>query len=56
MYKYLEQRFALSEEGARTFVKGVFWTAWHYISLMLPLSFTFLFLMEYIKSHPENLK
>ncbi len=49
MYKYLEQRFALSEEGARTFVKGVFWTAWHYISLMLPLSFTFLFLMEYMK-------
>lgn len=49
MYKYLEQRFALSEEGARTFVKGVFWTAWHYISLMLPLSFTFLFLMEYME-------
>ena len=49
MYKYLEQRFALSEEGARTFVKGVFWTAWHYISLMLPLSFMFLFLMEYMK-------
>ena len=55
MYKYLEQRFALSEEGARTFVKGVFWTAWHYISLMLPLSFTFLFLMEYMKKiqNPE---
>ena len=49
MYKYLEQRFALSEEGARTFVKGVFWTAWHYISLMLPLSFMFLFLMEYME-------
>jgi len=49
MYKYLERRFALSEEGARTFVKGVFWTAWHYISLMLPLSFTFLFLMEYME-------
>ena len=55
MYKYLERRFALSEEGARTFVKGVFWTAWHYISLMLPLSFTFLFLMEYMKKiqNPE---
>lgn len=55
MYKYLEQRFALSEEGARTFVKGVFWTAWHYISLMLPLSFTFLFLMEYMEKlkNPE---
>lgn len=55
MYKYLEQRFALSEEGARTFVEGVFWTAWHYISLMLPLSFTFLFLMEYMKKiqNPE---
>jgi ATP-binding cassette subfamily B protein len=55
MYKYLEQRFALSEEGARTFVKGVFWTAWHYISLMLPLSFTFLFLTEYMKKiqNPE---
>ncbi|MBP5246266.1 MAG: ABC transporter ATP-binding protein [Fibrobacter sp.] len=53
MYKYFEKRFALSEEGARTFVKGVFWTAWHYISLILPLSFVFLFLKEYMEKDPH---
>ena len=48
MYNWIKKRFALSDEGTKTFIKGVFWTTWHYLSLMLPLSFVFLFLKEYM--------
>ena len=48
MYNWIKKRFALSDEGTKTFIKGVFWTTWHYISLMFPLSFVFLFLKEYM--------
>jgi ATP-binding cassette subfamily B protein len=48
MFKWIKNRFALSDEGTKTFIKGVFWTTWHYLSLMLPLSFVFLFLKEYM--------
>ena len=48
MYNWVKKRFALSDEGTKTFIKGVFWTTWHYLSLMFPLSFVFLFLKEYM--------
>ena len=48
MYNWIKKRFALSDEGTKTFIKGVFWTTWHYLSLMFPLSFVFLFLKEYM--------
>ena len=48
MYNWIKSRFALSDEGTKTFIKGVFWTTWHYLTLMLPLSFVFLFLKEYM--------
>ena len=48
MYNWIKNRFALSDEGTKTFIKGVFWTTWHYLSLMFPLSFVFMFLKEYM--------
>ncbi|OWV17963.1 ABC transporter ATP-binding protein [Fibrobacter sp. UWB4] len=48
MYNWIKNRFVLSDEGTKTFIKGVFWTTWHYLSLMLPLSFVFLFLKEFM--------
>ena len=48
MYNWIKNRFALSDEGTKTFIKGVFWTTWHYLSLMFPLSFVFLFIKEYM--------
>ena len=48
MSNWIKKRFALSDEGTKTFIKGVFWTTWHYLSLMFPLSFVFLFLKEYM--------
>ena len=48
MYNWIKSRFALSDEGTKTFIKGVFWTTWHYLTLMLPLSFVFLFLKEHM--------
>jgi len=49
MFNWIKNRFVLSDEGTRTFIKGVFWTTWHFLTLMLPLSFVFLFLKEFMK-------
>lgn len=46
MYKWVQNTFALSEEGSRTFVRGVIWTFLHFISLMFPMMMLFYFLME----------
>ena len=46
MYKWVQNTFALSEEGSRTFVRGVVWTFLHFISLMFPMMMLFYFLME----------
>ena len=60
MYNWIKNRFVLSDEGTKTFIKGVFWTTWHYLSLMLPLSFVFLFLKEFMakmqnpSAEPQN--
>ena len=48
MFNWIKNRFVLSDEGTKTFIRGVFWTTWHYLSLMLPLSFVFLFLKEFM--------
>lgn len=48
MFKWTQKTFALSENGARTFLKGVFWTTIHFITLMFPMMFLFFFLMEYM--------
>ncbi len=48
MLKWIQNAFALSEEGSRTFVRGVFWTFLHFVSLMFPMMMLFYFLMEYM--------
>ena len=46
MYKWIQNAFALSEESAHNFVRGVVWTFFHFISLMFPMTLLFYFLME----------
>ena len=37
MLKYIQKRFAMSEQGARDFIKGVVWTTLQNFSFMLPV-------------------
>ena len=48
MYKWVQNTFALSEEGSHTFVRGVVWTFLHFVSLMFPMMLLFFFLMEHM--------
>ena len=45
---FFQQRLALSEKGAKDFIKGTFFTTLLDISLMLPAVFMFFFLNEYL--------
>lgn len=49
MYKIIEKRFALTNKGAKDFVKGVSLTTLLDIALMLPAVYTFLFLEDYLR-------
>ena len=46
--KYFQKRFALSPEGAASFISGVVLSTLQNIVLMLPAMFMFIFLMEYL--------
>lgn len=48
MLKFLMDRLALSEKGARDFVKGTFFTFLLDFALMLPAVYVFIFLNEYL--------
>lgn len=48
MLKTIEKTFALSEKGAKDFIRGTFWTTLLNVSLMLPAVFIFLFLEQYL--------
>lgn len=48
MIKMLMARLALSEQGARDLLKGVWWTTLLDIALMLPVVLTFLFLEDWL--------
>lgn len=48
MLKSIERTLALSERGAKDFVKGTIWTTLLNVSLMLPAVFMFFFLEEYL--------
>ncbi|MBI9068268.1 MAG: ABC transporter ATP-binding protein [Salinivirgaceae bacterium] len=48
MFKTIQRRLALSEKGAKDFIKGTFFTVLLDIALMLPAVFIFLFLEEYL--------
>ena len=49
MLETIKRRFALSNQGAKGFCKGVFFTTLLDIALMLPAIFTFVFLEDYLR-------
>lgn len=56
MLSQIRNRFALSEKGAKDFCKGVFWTVWLDVALMLPAVYVFLYLQDWIRPvfNPET--
>ncbi|WP_298647058.1 ABC transporter ATP-binding protein [uncultured Proteiniphilum sp.] len=44
MLKYIQKRFAMSEQGAKDFIKGALWTTLQNFSFMLPVILVYLFL------------
>lgn len=58
--KYFQRRFALSETGAKSLTGGIFASFVLNLALMLPVTFIFLFLLDYMQpilnpgSSPEN--
>ena len=53
MIKYLQQRFALTEKGAKDLRKGIACSTLMNLALMLPPTYLFFFLMEYIDAKPS---
>ena len=51
MTRYFQDRFALSEKGAKDLQRGIFFSTLLNLALMLPPSYLFLFLMERISTH-----
>lgn len=51
MLKYIQKRFAMSEQGARDFIKGVVWTTLQNISFMLPVMLVYLFLQNFLSPY-----
>ena len=52
MIKYFQNRFALSEKGAKDLRRGIAFSTLLNLALMLPPTYLFLFLMEYLKAIP----
>ena len=50
MFKILQKRLALSEQGAKDFLKGTFFTILMDMAIMLPAVFVFLFLDDYLRA------
>lgn len=47
MIKYLQHRFALTEDGAKDLIKGVIFTTLLNLALMLPMIYFFIFIDQY---------
>lgn len=54
MIKYLQQRFALTEKGAKDLRNGIAFSTLLNLALMLPPTYLFFFLMEYIDATPHT--
>ena len=54
MIKYLQHRFALTEKGAKDLRKGIAFSTLMNLALMLPPTYLFFFLMEYIDAKPST--
>ncbi len=52
MIRYFQNRFALSEKGAKDLRRGIAFSTLLNLALMLPPTYLFLFLMEYIGTQP----
>ena len=48
MIKYYQNKYAMSEEGAKDLLRSIIWTTFMYISFMLPVVLSFIFLNEYM--------
>lgn len=48
MIRYFQNRFALSEKGVKDLRRGIFFSTLLNVALMLPPSYLFFFLMEYV--------
>lgn len=53
MIKYLQNRFALSENGAKDLLRGIIFSTVLNLALMLPAMYLFLFLTEYVESEVQ---
>ena len=51
MTRYFQNRFALSEKGAKDLQRGILFSILLNMALMLPPTYLFLFLMEYVGRH-----
>lgn len=55
MIKYFQKRFALSEKGAKDLRKGIIFSTLLNLALMLPPTYLFFFLLEYLnEQYQEN--
>jgi len=50
MIKYFQNKYAMSEKGARDFILSVFWTVLLFLSFMFPVTLGFRFVDEYLVS------
>ena len=48
MIKYYQNKYAMSEEGAKDLSRSIIWTTFMYISFMIPVVLSFIFLDEYM--------
>ena len=51
MTRYFQNRFALSKKGAKDLQRGILFSTLLNMALMLPPTYLFLFLMEYVGRH-----
>lgn len=54
MLTYIQKRFAMSEQGAKDFLKGTLWTTLQNFSFMLPVMLVYLFLQQLFANYPES--
>ena len=54
MIKYFQNRFALTEKGAKDLCQGIVFSTLLNLVLMLPPTYLFFFLMEYLDNAPMN--
>ena len=52
MIKYFQNRFALTEKGAKDLCRGIAFSTLLNLALMLPPTYLFFFLMEYLDNMP----